>query len=77
MFMNHHPPRYEEPSGPAASLGRHESQQPWRRYVTDSHKDLPANGPVAAPPRTPTVDDTPLYWQTVQAMASRRWRRDG
>jgi hypothetical protein len=77
MPINHRLPRYEELAAPTASLGQYESQPPRHQRVTNSRKGPPASGLAAAPPGTSTVDDTPLYWQTVQAMASRRWRRDG
>jgi len=48
-----------------------------RQRVTNLRSEPPANGPPAAPARTPSMDDTPLYWQTVQAMAIAKWRRDG
>jgi len=77
MLINHDPPRYEALAAPTASLSQHESQRPQRRHVTNMRRGLPANGLPAVPPRTWSEEDTPVYWQTVQAMASGRWRRGG
>jgi len=75
MLINHDPPRYEALPAPTASLSQYESRPLQRRHATNMHKGLPANGLPAVPPRTWSEDDTPVYWQTVQAMASgrRRW----
>jgi hypothetical protein len=77
MSINHHPPRYEELAAPAALRSQYEGRPPQRRQVRDLRSGPPASGLPAAPPGTPSIDDTPLYWQTVQAMAAGRWRRDG
>jgi len=72
MPINHHVPRYEGLAAPTASLGQYESQPPRRRYLPNSRKGPSAGSLATAPHRISAVDDTPLYWQTVQAMASRR-----
>ena len=78
MLINHDPLRYEALAAPTASLSQYESQPLERRYVTNMRRELPAHGLPAVPPRTWSEDDTPVYWQTVQAMASgRRRRRSG
>ncbi len=75
MLINHDTPRYEALSAPTASLSQYESRPLERRHVTNMRKGLPANGLPAAPLRTWSEDDTPVYWQTVQAMASGMRRR--
>ena len=77
MLINHDPPRYEALAAPTASLSQYESQPLERRHVTNMRREPPAHGLPAVPPRTWSGDDTPVYWQTVQAMASGRRRRDG
>jgi hypothetical protein len=70
MLINHDLSQYEE-LAPTTSLSEYESQPPQRRDVTNMHKELPASGLPAVPPSTWSEEDTPVYWQTVQAMASR------
>lgn len=78
MLINHDPSRYEAlGGGPAASLSRYESQPPQRRRVTNMRRVLPASSLPAEPPKAWSEEDTPVYWQTVQAMASGRRRRGG
>ena len=60
-----------------ASRTQYEGRALQRQRVTNLRRELPANGPPAVPAGTSSVDDTPLYWQTVQAMAIAKWRRDG
>jgi hypothetical protein len=76
MLINHGPPRYEALAASTASLSEYESQPLGRRHVTTMRREPPAHGLAAVPPRTWSEDDTPVYWQTVQAMASGR-RRSG
>jgi hypothetical protein len=76
MLINHDPPRYEALAASTASLSQYESPPLERRHVTNMRRGLPAYGLPAVPPRTWSEDDTPVYWQTVQAMASGR-RRGG
>ena len=77
MLINHDPPRYEALAAPTASLSQYESQLLERRHVTNMRREPSAHGLPAVPPRTWSEDDTPVYWQTVQAMASGRRRRGG
>jgi hypothetical protein len=78
MSINHYLPRYEGLAAPTALLGQYDSQPQRHRQLINSRKGPPASGQTAGPPRTSAVDDdTPLYWQTVQAMASRRRRFPG
>lgn len=58
-----------------ASRAQYEGRPPQRQRVTNLHSEPPANGLPAVP--ASSIDDTPLYWQTVQAMAMAKWRRDG
>ncbi len=74
MLINHDPPGYEALAAPTASLSQRESEALERWHVADMRRGFPANGLPAVPPRTWSEDDTPLYWQTVRAMASDRWR---
>jgi hypothetical protein len=60
----------------ADSLSEHESQPPRYRGVTNMRKKLPPASPGGTPPGTCSGEDTPVYWQTVQAMASGMWQRD-
>ena len=77
MLINHDPRRYETLPAPTASLSQYESQPLQRRHVTNMRRGLPANDLLAVPARTWSEDDTPVYWQTVQAMAAGKWRRNG
>jgi hypothetical protein len=75
MLINHDP-QYEMLAALPASLGQYESRPPQRPRVTNMHTGLPAGGPPAARPRPWSEEDTPVYWQTVQALAS-GWRLHG
>jgi len=88
VAVNYDPRRYEVLAAPGASLSQHESRPVRRRRVTNVDRGFPASGlpaadrgfpasglPAALPGRS-SEEDTPVYWQTVQAMASGSWRRD-
>lgn len=67
---------YEATGAPTASAGQYESEPAQRRQVTNTRRRLPSGTRAAVPPETWSEDGTPVYWQTVQAMASRAWRRE-
>jgi hypothetical protein len=78
MLIKHDPPHYEM----LASLGQYESLPSQRGRATNMRKVLPADGssaddPPAAQPRPWSEEDTPVYWQTVQAMSAAWRRRNG
>jgi hypothetical protein len=77
MNINDDPSGFEAMAGPPASLSQCESESPERRDVTNMRPRPPSSGLQVVPPRTARDEDTPVYWQTVQAMASGTWRRDG
>jgi hypothetical protein len=77
MSINDYLPRYEVLAAPRALLCEQDSQPPRHRHLINSRGGPPASGLAAAPPRTSAVNDTPLYWQTIQVMASRRQRSPG
>ena len=69
--VNDDPRRYEMAAASAAPRSQQESR-PLRR-VTNADSGFAASGR----PATPGDEDTPVYWQTVQAMASGSRRADG
>ncbi len=77
MPVNDDPRRYEVLAAPGASLSQYESRPVPRRRVTNvDWGSARVSGLRAAPPGRSSEEDTPVYWQTVQAMASGSWRRD-
>ena len=77
MLINDDSSPYEALAAPKAALSHYESQRLQREQVTNMRTSFPYGSPGAVPPGTWIDDDTPVYWQTVRAMASGRWRRDG
>ena len=76
MPINDDLPRYEALAGPTASLSPYESQPPQRQRVANMRDRLPSSGLPAVPPQPWSAEDTPVYWQTVEAMALDMWRRE-
>lgn len=76
MPINDDLSRYEALAAPTASLSPYESQPPQRPHVANMRDRLPSSGLRAVPPQTWSVEDTPVYWQTVEAMAIDMWRRE-
>ena len=59
-----------------AALSRLESQPLQRRHMTNMRETVPSGSLRGIPPGTSSEEDTPVYWQTVQAMSSGAWQRD-
>ena len=76
MHVNHDPRRHRVVAASAAPLGQRESPPLRRRPVTDADSGFPASGLPAVSFGRSSEEDTPVYWQTVQAMLSARWRPD-
>jgi hypothetical protein len=78
MLIKHDPPQYEM----LGSLGQYENLPSQRQRGTNMHEALPADGTPAGSlpadqPRPWSEEDTPVYWQTVQAMSAAWRRRNG
>jgi len=65
------PRRYKVAAAAAAPLSQHDSRP--LRLVTSADNGFA----VGSLPATPGDQDTPVYWQTVRAMASGSVRADG
>ena len=76
MLINDDLSRYEALAAPTASLRQYESRPHQRQQVANMHREPPASSLPTVLPGTWSEEDTPVYWQTVQAMASGNWRRN-
>ena len=54
-----------------------QSRSPERPQAQHAGREAAAGVLPAAPRSASCQEDTPLYWQTLQAMVSPPWRRDG
>jgi hypothetical protein len=54
-----------------------ESRSPERLQAQHAGREAPASVLPAAPRGAASKEDTPVFWQTLQAMVSPPWRRDG